>query len=605
MGNPSLNRTHYSRRLHVEKTQETTSMAAKRVLYSLCTVLLICPLPAAQSRHTPTKTTSVFPNDCWGVYSWCSWNTKKVTQETCPLIKGAPIVMHWNKIEPEPGVFTFDEQLGDKLQLALDNNFYTFVMIWVAPNAPRWLYENGVPELQMTPTVSPRREPRNWTFQYYLDEDYIRYYYRLIRTFGNYIRELPPNLQERILYVQSAEGSTGDGFCYKGEPLEEEYKISRDQWSQFRLQAWEVFKDALSDSNDHMAKPLLVNYDSNREVEYNWLLQNLEVIGLKNGMFSHGYHISDTQQRLENWRQFVSDVSDLGKTFFSRGEQDAEWQVCGWSSRNTQQALYWSAVFATHCGLDMWNLPQDACQGNAYALAINFFNTYAGYHNASLSPAAFCALRKGLDAADTVAYPESIYGKAKKSNVDRYLRIAEAYSHHGAIQGDPEKAIGGGMKNRQRDNYNDVGWKILPGNYYRYLTQIDADRTSAGSWHVGPEKSIYGRFARGFDFVTGKTEMFFHLDSKFFPDNEVPHQVAIKVTYLDQGQGQWALCYNDGSSKTEARRVRCQNSGDWKTIIIHLDDAYFNRGLERRSDMTIKHISADDTLFHMIEIERK
>lgn len=580
-------------------------MAAKRVLYSLCTVLLICPLTVAQSRNAPAKPASVFPNDCWGVYSWCSWNTKKVTQETCPLIKGSPIVMHWNKIEPEPGVFTFDEQLVDKLQLALDNNFYTFVMIWVAPNAPRWLYENGVPELQMTPTISPRRKPRDWTFQYYFDEDYIRYYYRLIREFGKYIRELPPKLQERILYVQSAEGSTGDGFCYKGEPLEEEYKISRDQWSQFRIQAWEVFKDALSDSNDHMAKPLLVNYDSNREVEYNWLLQNLETIGLKNGMFSHGYHISDTQQRLENWRQFVSNVSGLGKTFFSRGEQDAEWQVCGWSSRNTQQALYWSAIFATHCSLDMWNLPQDACQGNTYAPAINFFNTYAGCHNASLSPTAFCALRKGLDAADTVAYPESIYGKAKKSNVERYLRISKAYNHHGAIQGDPEKAISGGMKNRQRDNYNDVGWKILPGNYYRYLAQIDADRTSAGWWHVGPEKSIYGRFARGFDFEAGKTEMLFQLDSRFFPDNKVPHQVAVKVTYLDQGQGQWALCYNNGSFKTEARRVRCQNSDDWKTIIIHLDDAYFNRGLERRSDMTIKHINGDDTLFHTIEIERK
>jgi hypothetical protein len=86
-------------------------------------------------------------------------------------------------------------------------------------------------------------------------------------------------------------------------------------------------------------------------------------IGLKNGMFSHGYHISDTQHRLEQWHRFVSEVSVRDKTFFSRGEQDAEWQVCGWSSRNTQQALYWSALFATHCGLDMWNLPQDTRQG--------------------------------------------------------------------------------------------------------------------------------------------------------------------------------------------------------------------------------------------------
>ncbi len=580
-------------------------MASKHVLYSLCSLLLFCPLATAQGRHARAGTPSVFPQDCWGVYSWCNWNTRKVTCERCPLIKGAPIVMHWNKVEPEPGVFTFDKQLGDKLRLALDNSFRTFVMIWVAPNAPRWLYENGVPELQMTPTISPRREPRDWTFQYYFDEDYIRYYYRLIREFGSYIRGLPPKLQERILYVQSAEGSTGDGFCYKGEPLEEQYKITRDQWSQFRIRAWEVFKDALSDGNGHMVKPLLVNYDSNREAEYNWLLQNLETIGLKNGMFSHGYHISDTQQRLENWRGFVSDVSGLDKRFFSRGEQDAEWQVCGWSSRNTQQALYWSALFATHCGLDMWNLPQDACQGDVYGPAINFFNAYAGHHNASQSPAAFCALRKGLDAADTIAYPESIYGEARKSNVERYLRIAEAYSHHGAMQGDPEKAIGGGMKNRQRDNYNDVGWKILPGNYCRYLEQIDADETSVGWWHVRPQESIYGRFARGFDVETDRTEMFFRLDRSFFRDNEVPHKVVVTVTYLDQGQGQWALCYNNGLSKAEAGRVRCQNSSGWETIIFHLDDAYFNRGLERGSDMTIKHIDGQGTLFHMLEMERK
>ncbi|MBL7189778.1 MAG: hypothetical protein ISS70_25900 [Phycisphaerae bacterium] len=424
------------------------------------------------------------------------------------------------------------------------------------------------------------------------------------REFGKYVRNLPVDLQDRILYVQSAEGSTGDGYCYKGDPLNERYKISRDQWSQFRIKAWEVFEEALSDSSGRMVKPLLVNYDSNRQPEYNWLLRNLDTIGLKNGMFSHGYHISDTQQRLEQWRRFVSDVSGRGKTFFSRGEQDAEWQVCGWSSRNTRQALYWSALFAAHCGLDMWNLPQDACQGDLYAPAINFFNRYAGHHNACSSAAAFCALRKGLDAADTVAHPESIYGKARKSNVARYLRIAEAYSDHGAIQGDPEKATGGGMKNRQRDNYNDAGWDILPGNYYRYLEQIDADQTSVGWWHAGPQESIYSRFARGFDVEAGKTEMFFKLDGEFFQDSRAPHQVELTITYLDRGYGQWLLCYYDGTYKTMTPTVHCQNSGDWRTIVFHLDGAHFNGGLERGGDLTIKHLDGDDTLFHMLELQR-
>jgi hypothetical protein len=513
--------------------------------------------------------------------------------------------MHWNKIEPAPGEFAFDEQLGNKLALAKENDFYTFLMIWVAPNAPRWLYENGVPELEMTPTINPKRQVRDWTFQYYLDEDYIRYYYRLVREFGEYVRTLPADLQQRILYVQSAEGSTGDGYCYKGEPLDDRYKISRDQWSSFRIQAWEVFKEAFSDDAGRMVKPLLVNYDSNRRLEYDWLLENLDTIGLKNGMFSHGYHISETQQRLESWRGFVDEVGSRGKTFFSRGEQDAEWQVCGWSSRNTQQALYWSGLFATHCDLDMWNLPHDACQGETYAAAINFFNRYAGHHDASSAPAAFCALRKGLDAADTTTYPESLYGKARKSNIDRYLRIAAAFSDRGAIQGDPEKATGGGMKNRQRDNYNDVGWAILPGNYCRYLEQIDADQTSIGWWHAGPAESIYGRFARGFDLTAGKTEMFFRLDERFFPDDQNPHPVELAVTYLDRGRGQWSLCYHNGSSKTAAQKVRCTDSGQWKTMVLSLDDAHFNRRLERRSDLTLRHIEGDGVVFHMLELTRR
>jgi len=213
-------------------------------------------------------------------------------------------------------------------------------------------------------------------------------------------------------------------------------------------------------------------------------------------------------------------------------------------------------------------------------------------------------LRKGLNAADTAAYPETIYGKAGKSNIERYLRVAEAHRDHGAIQGDPEKATGGGMKNRQRDNYNDVGWNILPGNCYRYLEQIDADQTSVGWWHAGPKESIYGRFARGFDPEAGKAEMFFRLDGEFFEDSRAAHRVELTVTYLDRGHGQWSLCYNNGTSKTTARAVRCQDSGNWKTTALHLDDAHFNGSLERGGDLTIRHLDGEPALFHMLGLER-
>jgi len=572
--------------------------------YSLVALIVLCLLGSAASPAPKADSGGVFPADCWGVYSWCSWNTQKVTRERCPLIKGAPIVLHWNKVEPECGVFAFDKQLKEKLVLARAQGFYTFVMIWVAPRAPRWLYERGVPELEMTATMSPFRKPRDWTFQYYLDEDYKRYYHRLIRTFGQYIRDLPAELRERILYVQSAEGSTGDGFCYKGEPLDKRYGITREQWARFRIEAWDVFKAALTDKRGLMAKPLLVNYDANREGEYEWLLQNLDTIGLKNGMFSHGYHISDTRRRLENWHGFIDDVERAGKRFFSRGEQDGEWQVCGWSRRNTQQALYWSAIFAAHCGLDMWNLPQEACQGEVFSRAINFFNKYAGQHDASKSPAAFCALRKGLDASDTLAYPEGTYGKAGKSNVERYLRIAERFKRFGAIQGDPEKATGGGMKNRQRDNYNDVGWGIVAGNYFRFLRQVDAEGTSVGWWHVGPEESIFSRFARGFDRKKGKGAMYFKLDSAFFGGAGQQQSARARIVYLDRGEGLWEFVYNRNGTETSGCKVKCRNSGMWREKTVMLNQALFTGSLERGADLVLRHLGGDDTIFHLVELER-
>jgi hypothetical protein len=569
--------------------------AKKNVVYAILTGLMLVCFPAYGINP--------FPKDCWGVYSWASWNTQKVSRERCPLIKGAPIILKWNTLEPEPGTFAFERQLDKKLRLAVDNDFYVFVMIWVAPNAPHWLYENGVPEVHMTKTISPQRKPRNWTFQYYLDDDYIRYFHRLIRRFGQHLRDLPPVLQERILYVQSAEGSTGDGFCYKGAPLDARYTISRDQWSQFRMDTWRVFKEAFTGDRHSMVKPLLVNYDSNRAAEYNWVMTNLNAIGLKNGMFSHGYHISDTQQRLANWRRFTSKVHAADKTFFSRGEQDAEWQICGWSKQNPQQALYWSALFATHCGLDMWNLPSEACQGQDYAPTITFFNRYAGQHDAATSPSAFCALRQGLDAADTSAYPEAIYGKAKKANTERYQKIARTFSTYGAIQGDPDKATGGGMKNRQRDHYNDVGWGILPGNYCRFLEQINPDATSIGWWHRGPEDSIYSRFGRSFDHNQGKTKMAFRLNEDFFEDKP-PHPIHLRIVYLDQGDGTWALDYQGSQGRTQVEKITCRNTNTWQEREIFLKNAHFNNALPGQGDLILYYLDGSDTVFHMIEVNR-
>lgn len=494
--------------------------------------------------------------------------------------------------------------IGKELKMIDANNLYTWLIIWVAPFAPRWLYENGVPEVQMYPSVTPVGIPRDWTFQYYLDEDYTRYYHRMLTEFGLYIRNLPLHLQKRILFIQSAEGSTGDGQPYKFFPIDSKYNISVQQWGDFRIKAWEVLKNALSDENGRLIKPILVNYDANREKEYNWILNNLPVIGLKNGMFSHGYHISESKERIRNWNNFKADVNDLNKEFFSRGEQDEEMFVYGWSTQNIEQGMYWSAIFATHCGLDMWNLPTQASHGYKYEDAIRFFNKYAGQHEPAKAKAAFCALRRGLDAMDTVSYPENKYGVAERSNIDRYMNIMLAFKDYGAMQGDPEKAIGGGMVNRKREDYNDVGWGITDENYYKFLTQIDPEETSIGWWHVEPKKSIYSRFARSFDVKTNKNSLYFDLDDNFMSNSE-KGKLLIKIIWLDKGFGKWALLYDAKNNPgKEAFKVENTNTGEWLEKSIEISDAFLKNRGEKGADFILKNLSEENTIFHMMEIEK-
>ena len=541
-----------------------------------------------------------FSENCWRVYSWAGWKTQEVTPQTHPLIKGAPLILKWNQVEPKAGEFQFDKELKAKLELAEKYNYYTFLMIWVAPNAPKWLYENGVPELEMTKTVNPLGQPRNETFQYYLDEKYKMYYHRMLTELGKYVQSLPVNLRKRLLYIQSAEGSTGDGDPYKGNPLDLKYDITKEQWGDFRIKAWDVMKKSLTNAKGELVTPILVNYDANGDKENNWLLNNLPVIGLKNGMFSHGYHISETKSRLNSWKSVHEKAAQKGIEMFSRGEQDGEWKVYGWSTKNTPQAFYWSGIFATHCGLSMWNVPADAAAGLKHQDGINFFNKYAGKMNPSTSNVAFCALRKGLDAEDILNYPENVYGKCDRKNKERYLKIAEAFSKYGAYQGDPEKAVGGGMVNRKRNDYNDVGWGITDSNYSRFIEQINPETTSDGWWHIGPQESVYGRFARSIKLNNGKGGLYFDVNDDFA---RTAKTIQLRIVWLDQGTAQWSVLYNSKKNANEkVFTVNNTNTGKWMEKTVQLKDLQFSNKGKLNSDISFYSESKETTIFHLIEL---
>lgn len=564
----------------------------------------------------------LFRKGVWGTYTWGSpWDDGEFTEKSYPYVKGAPIVLRWSQLEPEPGNYQFDQLIGSKLRHANQEDFYTMLTVWVGPMSPQWIYENGVPLLEMEKTINPFGKVRDWKFPYYLDDDYKTYFFRMIDNLGKYILSLPEDIQKRLVFIQSAEGSTGDGWPYKGKPLDIKYDITRTEWTPFRLETWKRYSDAFS-INGKNRVPVLVNYDSCTEEEYEWLLNNMQTIGLKNGMFSHGYHISFGKTRLTNWNNFKSKLAENNQQFFSRGEQDREWEIYGWSTQNPEQGFYWSAIYATHNGLSMWNVPTKASKGDRMKDAMEFFNRYANEHDPRTTKVAFCALRKGLDASDVVAYPEKLFGKAEMKNVSRYLKIAAAFEEYGAIQGDPEKAAGiideeilgdasetdtvsqammtnAGMINRKRQDYNDVGWEILDGNYYRFIKQIDPEGTSYGWWHKGPKESVYSRFARATDIKKGN-KFYFDVNDECNFDGEI----AIRVVWLDEGNSKWQLKYNGtNSSESVAFENINNNSGEWKEKTILIYDAKFRNSGDKAADIIIENFSKNKALvFHLIEI---
>ena len=71
------------------------------------------------------------------------------------------------------------------------------------------------------------------------------------------------------------------------------------------------------------------------------------------------------------------------------------------------------------------------------------------------------------------------------------------------------------MASRRRNGTNDVGYRIWQGNYGNGLIeQLSPFETSIGYWGVGPIDQPYGRYARGFESATGRTDMAFVLDTR-------------------------------------------------------------------------------------------
>lgn len=126
-------------------------------------------------------------------------------------------------------------------------------------------------------------------------------------------------------------------------------------------------------------------------------------------------------------------------------------------------------------------------------------------------------LRDGLDVADTVRFPEAVFGPV--DNGKNPARCSAIVAAVGKVQTrypprlDALSNISCGS-GRHRVGLNDAGYQVYPGNYHGFLQQLAPDSTSYGAWRVGPEDELFGRYGRSI--MAMGTEMEFKVVGNVF-----------------------------------------------------------------------------------------
>lgn len=550
---------------------------------------------------------------------WGIWGSD-VSKAGRPWYKGHLITVDWAEIEPADNQFDWTK-LDQRITKVAREGLYVMVMVYTGSQNPEWIYEAGVPRV----TTDFKGGS---SFAYYVSDnngdgdgddvgEFRFYFKRMIANVARHLNELNNDQSlpsyHKIIGIQGPVGASGDpqpyqvntdsvttsnGWFGEGTP----YAISSDEWAAYQKELFRFYYDQYKTTSPRIHT--LLNIGDDRGM-YEWGLANLPGVWVKYGRVGDRYQnnreFNDPSASAGSWMWESVREFRNGIAYRSRSEMDLT--HLGWFRAAPIWNMYWTQLWDLHTGMDMHNIVEEDLQNTAYYEAFAFFTKYAGYKDPRDSTGVWVALRDGLDASDTGRFPEQAYGlELRGKNRQRYRNIAEAFAPYGARQDDPNA-----LNKTSFDALNDVGWRIYPGNYQLWLYQIDPNETSQGLWRVGPRDQPYGRFARRFDGASGKNAMYFDIDDRFFFEQPLDgaYPVTIRVVYLDEGTGQWALQYDaqDDSRKT-ALIVTKTNTGRWKEAIVTLDDGYFGNRGPRGADLALVSLDGEDDTFHMIELTR-
>lgn len=519
----------------------------------------------------------------------------------------------WKNIQPHDSLSYNWESIQASFDYAAEKGQFLYLGINFGPDAPDWIYEHGVPKVFTSEEGEKSHDKWPW-YPYYPDEDYKRYYKNFLVELGAFLKSQPKEKLEKLLFIQVKTGCTGDEAAYKGTTLNPDFELPKNgkEWSAFRLYAFNIYHEVFD--NDDLKIPLLFNAvePENFPVEWNWLTSEIgEGFGIKQGAWVRGHHLTGESASSEEWTPYL--VNPGGLALFSRSEMDQTWTRPLYQI-NPELGFYWGMLNGLNWGLAVWDLSASALSFAGSNLSVQsslrFFNKYADQVYPETSTRAFIALHEGLEASDTVKFPEWKYGEANKNNQSRYNAICNdpVYASRGARMDDPGAATKGQVyQRRSQKGYNDAGWEIWPTNYSRFITQIDPENTSIGLFRInGPitsDSPIYARFGRSFENSSGRNAMYFQLHQDFSGRAEAA--LLIHIIYFDQIKGsEWEFQYASATGKMNtAKTIICQGDKKWKHVIIHIEDVPMSQLGPMGSDFALVNTDDKDDIFHLIEVE--
>lgn len=574
----------------------------------ICLVIVFCLNPISVLADKPD-----FP----GI--WSIWGSSQDTTGK-PWYRGHVVTVSWKDIEPTEGQFDWTK-LDNKINVAASKGLYVMTLIYTGYNAPDWLYDNGVPRV-----TGVDHNDNLAYYPYYLNDTYKNYFTRMISEYAYHLNtEFPSEIREKIIGIQAPVGRSGDSAPYYGVDPNDPYNISDSQWITFSKEMFQYYWNQFAQTQPRIQ----VLFNINNPEVFEWARETFPGFWAKLAEHGDGYQrnreyapndpypsaelSSRASFRWRETREFNNGYSNR-----TRSEHDNSISK-DWFSEAPLWNMYWQQLWNLTMGLDMHNQVKEMINNPDYYPAFDFFAKYAGFKDPRDASGVWVALRDGLDVSDTVRFPEGAeYGYMTNiwTGTDRFNKIAQAMSQFGAKQSVSSA-------NTAKDTWaglNDVGYNIYSadyryenqkwvGNYQMWLTQYDPNGTSQGLWRVGSKNQMYGRFARRFDNASGKDNMYFDIDDRFFFNQPLNSQypVKVRVVYFDQGTGKWSLKYDGqaGNCSQTALTVTKTGSETWKEKIINIPDGYFMNRCPNNTDLVLSSLDNEDDIFHMIEITRE